>query len=113
IKQPERYRRQHEEVDCRDAIDMIGQKGYEGTLARDLPRRATPPVGTRPARQAPATDAPTLRTAVCLHRPSGWQGVGILPPAHGILQSHQGTDSRASDSLAPMRMDSRGQRTHP
>src|SRR5262245_33071905 len=27
IEQPERYRRQHEEVDCRDAIDMIGQKG--------------------------------------------------------------------------------------
>src|SRR5262245_47281674 len=24
IEQPERYRRQHEEVDCRDAIDMIG-----------------------------------------------------------------------------------------
>src|SRR5215831_19476704 len=27
IEQPECYRRQHEEVDCRDAIDMIGQKG--------------------------------------------------------------------------------------
>src|SRR5262249_2919905 len=24
IEQPERYRRQHEEVDCRDTIDMIG-----------------------------------------------------------------------------------------
>src|SRR5215469_8736567 len=27
IEQPERNRRQHEEVDCRDTIDMIGQKG--------------------------------------------------------------------------------------
>src|SRR5215510_16216642 len=27
IEQPKRYRRQHEEVDCRDTIDMIGQKG--------------------------------------------------------------------------------------
>src|SRR5215831_6434995 len=27
IEQPERYRRQHEEVDCRDTIDMIGQEG--------------------------------------------------------------------------------------
>src|SRR5262249_13680340 len=27
IEQPERNRRQHEEVDCRDAIDMISQKG--------------------------------------------------------------------------------------
>jgi hypothetical protein len=27
IEQPERNRRQHEQIDCRDAIDMIGQKG--------------------------------------------------------------------------------------
>jgi hypothetical protein len=27
IEQPERNRRQHEEIDCRDAIDMIGHKG--------------------------------------------------------------------------------------
>src|SRR5262249_60775577 len=86
---------------------------YEGTLARDLLRRATPPVGTRPAWQAPATDAPTRRTAVCLHRSSCWQGVGILPPSPGILQSHRGTDSRARDCLAPRLMNSRGQRTHP
>ena len=27
IEQPERNRRQHEEIDCRGAIDMIGQEG--------------------------------------------------------------------------------------
>jgi hypothetical protein len=40
IEQPERYRRQHEEVDCRDAIDMKGGASYYGVsdvaaLARD------------------------------------------------------------------------------
>src|SRR5262249_4428434 len=37
IEQPERYRRQHEEVDCRDTIDMIGPKGPP-----TLRRRPTP-----------------------------------------------------------------------
>src|SRR5262245_51038524 len=37
IEQPERYRRQHEEVDCRDAIDMIGQKGPPALRRRPTP----------------------------------------------------------------------------
>ena len=37
IEQPERYRRLHEEVDCRDAIDMIGQEDPP-----TLRRRPTP-----------------------------------------------------------------------
>src|SRR5262245_35220871 len=37
IEQPERYRRQHEEIDCRDAIDMIGQKGPPALRWRPTP----------------------------------------------------------------------------
>src|SRR5262245_11248567 len=37
IEHPERYRRQHEEVDCRDAIDMIGQKGPPALRWRPTP----------------------------------------------------------------------------
>src|SRR5262249_636344 len=37
IEQPERYRRQHEEVDCRDTIDMIGQKGPPALRRRPTP----------------------------------------------------------------------------
>ena len=37
IEQLERYRRQHEEVDCRDAIDMIGQKGPPALRWRPTP----------------------------------------------------------------------------
>jgi hypothetical protein len=32
-----RYRRQHEEVDCHDAIDMIGQKGSPTLRWRPTP----------------------------------------------------------------------------
>src|SRR5258708_4387251 len=37
IELPERYRRQNKEIDCPDAIDMIGQKGSPGpgTAGRD------------------------------------------------------------------------------
>src|SRR5262249_23480235 len=41
IEQPERYRRQHEEVDCRDAIEMIGQEGPPALRWRPTPVRAT------------------------------------------------------------------------
>src|SRR5215471_3073507 len=41
VEQPERYRRQHEEVDCRDAIDMIGQEGPPALRWRPTPVRAT------------------------------------------------------------------------
>ncbi len=37
IEQLERYRRQHEEIDCRDAIDMIGQKGPPALRWRPTP----------------------------------------------------------------------------
>jgi hypothetical protein len=38
IEQPERYRRQHEEVDCRNAIDMIALSGLSPEVrARDKP----------------------------------------------------------------------------
>src|SRR5215467_12649842 len=37
IEQLERYRRQHEEVDCRDAIDMVGQKGPPALRRRPTP----------------------------------------------------------------------------
>src|SRR5262249_20031539 len=37
IEQPERYRRQHEEVDCRDTIDMVGQKGPPALRWRPTP----------------------------------------------------------------------------
>src|SRR5262245_51749953 len=37
IEQPERYRRQHEEIDCRDTIDMIGQKGPPALRWRPTP----------------------------------------------------------------------------
>jgi hypothetical protein len=37
IEQPERNRRQHEEVDCRDAIDMIGRKGPPALRWRPAP----------------------------------------------------------------------------
>jgi len=37
IEQPERYRRQHEEVDCRDTIGMIGQKGPPALRWRPTP----------------------------------------------------------------------------
>src|SRR5207245_1368408 len=37
IEQPERYRREHEEVDCRNAIDMIGQKGPPALRWRPTP----------------------------------------------------------------------------
>src|SRR5262245_40991082 len=41
IEQPERYRRQHEEIDCRDAIDMIGQKGPPALRWRPTPVHIT------------------------------------------------------------------------
>src|SRR5437016_9434968 len=37
IELPERYRRQHEEVDCRDTIDVIGQKGPPALRWRPTP----------------------------------------------------------------------------
>src|SRR5215472_17146658 len=37
IEQPERDRRQHEEVDCRDTIDMIGQEGPPALRWRPSP----------------------------------------------------------------------------
>src|SRR5262245_22323854 len=37
IEQPERNRRQHEEIDCRDAVDMIGQKSPPALRWRPTP----------------------------------------------------------------------------
>jgi hypothetical protein len=39
IEQPECNRRRHEEIDCRDAIDMIGQKGPPPVDAENSVRR--------------------------------------------------------------------------